>query len=425
MLTKLKETISNNKNVFQNLSYLSLLQLFNLLVPLVTYPYLIRVLGAETYGLVIFAQAVVGYFVIIVNFGFNISATREISIHRNNKERIGEIVSSVFMIKGILMIGSIILFSIVLYFIPEGNNNKLLFYLTLYLILYEWLFPTWYFQGIERMKYITILNLISRSVFLVLIFVLIKNENDFIFYPVINGIGVIIASLIALIIIFFDHKIELVFPKLNALIYIFKQSIPIFISNISAKIYASSNKVIIGFFLGMTEVAYYDLAEKLVNILRLPQGILTQVLFPKISKDRNINFVKKAFKISLVINILGYLLFLLLLKPIIVFLGGDSMLPAFPVVVILGLTAPLIVVTTVFGTQLLLPFGYNKEFSIAIISSAIFYFFVIAAIYLSFGFSILNIALATVATIIFESIYLFHYCIKFNLWKINYGKIKK
>jgi len=72
-----------------------------MLIPLLTYPYLIRVLGKETYGLVVFVQAIVAYMVILVGFGFNISATREISIHRENKEKLNEIVSSVLIVKSL------------------------------------------------------------------------------------------------------------------------------------------------------------------------------------------------------------------------------------------------------------------------------------------------------------------------------------
>ena len=72
--------IRSNKVLVQNFSYLSALQIFNLLIPLITYPYLIRVVGKETYGLVVFAQAIIGYLVILTDFGFNISATREVSV---------------------------------------------------------------------------------------------------------------------------------------------------------------------------------------------------------------------------------------------------------------------------------------------------------------------------------------------------------
>lgn len=417
MLTKIKQTVQENKAVFQNLSYLSFLQVFNMLVPLIVYPYLIRVLGKETYGLVIFAQAVVLYFCVLINFGFSISATKSISTHRNNKEEINQIVSNVFVLKGLLFLISIILFSIILNIIPQANEYTTLFYLTLYLCVYEWLFPLWFFQGIEEMKYITILNVLNKIIFLVLVFVLITSADDYLLYPIISAIGGVTASVIAIGLIIIKYEVRFILPTLDSLKLNFKESIPIFISNLSVRIYAGSNRVIVGALLGMTEVAYYDLAEKITNLLRIPQGILTQVLFPKISHDKDISFVKSVFKKSLFAHILAYFLLLVFHKKIILLLGGSDMLSASPALLILSFTAPLIVLTTVFGTQLLLPFGYNKIFSKIAVMSTFIYFLIILFLYTTVGISIINISFATVLAIIFEAVLLFLYCKKLKLWK--------
>jgi len=138
----------------------------------------------------------------------------------------------------------------------------------------------WYFQGIERMKYITYINLISRLIFLGLIFVFIHNPNDFLFVPIIYGIGALVSGSIALVIIFGNHQISFKWQPFQNLRYYFMDSFPIFVSNVSISLYVSTNKVITGTFLGMSEVAYYDLAEKLTSVLKLPQGILSQSLFP-------------------------------------------------------------------------------------------------------------------------------------------------
>ena len=416
MINKLKKTIRANKVIVQNLSYLSVLQLFNMAVPLLTYPYLIRVLGKETYGLVIFAQALVSYLVILVNFGFNISATKEISVHRNNKYKISEIVSSVFILKGILFLLSVVILFILLNVIPQAEGYKILFYLTMYLCLYDWIFPIWYFQGIERMKYITILNVVSRSIFLILIFVFIHSRDDFLWLPIINGMGAIVASLIALYIIIVKQKVSLTLPSSKVIFSYFKDSVPIFISNVSIRLYVSSNKVIIGTFLGMGDIAYYDLAEKIVRLLKTPQGILNQVLFPKISKEKDIGFVKRIFKISFWMNMALLVLVLVFSKPMIMFLGGADMLPAIPVVVILSITIPIVAMSNVFGIQLLLPFGYNKIFSKIMVSSALFYAILLAILWITIGFTIEYISIITVITEVFVVIVMYYYCLQNKLW---------
>jgi len=415
-LIRLKGKTLRHKVLVQNFSYLSALQIINILLPLITYPYLIRVLGKETYGLVIFAQAIIGYLLILVSFGFNISATKEISVHRNNKERISEIVSSVLTIKVILFLLALGILYIILLFIPQGRNYHALFYLTMWMCFYEAIFPGWYFQGIEKMKYITFITLISRLSFLGLIFIFIHSPGDYLFVPIINGIGSLLAGITSLYILLGNHKIKFRLQPMSQLVYYFTGSVPIFISNISSKIYVSTNKVLVGAFLGMEEVAYYDLAEKITSVFKIPQSILSQTLFPKISKEKDRSFVKKIFKLSVVINLSLFAFIILFSKHIILLLGGVTMLNAITTVNILSITIPIISISNVLGIQLIIPFGYPKTFSKVILTSGIFYILQALFLWLSIGFTLTNIACITVTTELFVTIYMFYYCKKYNLW---------
>ncbi len=412
----LRERVERHKILVQNFSYLSILQIFNLIIPLITYPYLIRVVGKETYGLVVFAQAVIGYLVILIGFGFNISGTKEVSVYRNDKERLSKIVSSVFIIKSLLFLGSLIILSTILYFIPKAKGYELLFYLTLWICIYDIIFPVWYFQGIEQMKYITYITLVSRITFLVLIFVFIHSEEDYLLIPIINGLGALLAGITSLYILFIKHRIKLIIPSYKFVKKLFVNSVPIFLSNVSIRLYVTTNKVIMGAFLGMSEVAYYDLAEKVTNVLKVPQGILGQTLFPKVSKDKNLNFVRRIFNYSLAINVVIFFLALVFSKQIVLLLGGKGMLNSVIVLDILAITVPVIAMSNMFGIQLLIPFGYHKIFSKVIITSGVIYILQALIIWISIGFTILNVTLMTVTTEFFVTSYMFYYCKKFKLW---------
>lgn len=419
MINKFKKTIGKQKTLIANFSYLVILNVFNMILPLITYPYLIRVLGKETYGLVVFVQAIIAYLLIIISFGFNISATKEISIHRNNNEKLSEIVSSILIIKCCLFVLTLGILYFSLYFIPQAKDYKILFYLSMWICVYELIFPIWYFQGIEKMKYITYITLISRLIFLGLIFVFINTEKDYLFLPIINGIGAILSGVLSLYIIFVKHQISFKFQHISVLKIYIKESIPIFLSNVSIKLYVSTNKVLVGSFLGMSEVSYYDLAEKIVSVLKVPQGILGQALFPKINKDKDLNFVRKIFFISLIVNSLIYISLLLLADFFILFLGGIEMMNAKVVLLIMGCSIPLVGMSNIFGIQLLIPFGFIREFSKVIISSGIFYFIQLLILWNSFGFTIESISIITVTTELFVTSYMYYYCFKFNLWKKN------
>lgn len=384
-----------HKILIKNFSYLSALQVFNMLIPLVTYPYLIRILGKETYGLVIFAQAIVGYLVILVGFGFNMTATKEISIHRNNKAKLNEIISGILIIKSIFFLLSFLILFLLIYFLPQAHNHKLLFIFTMWMCFYDVIFPIWYFQGLEKMSYITFITLLSRSIFLILIFIFIKNEHDYIYFPVINGIGAIFAGTVSLLIIFNNHQNKFILPPINSLFYYFKDSLPIFASNVSIKIYLTTNKVLIGTLLGMSEVAYYDLAEKIITLFRIPQAILSQALFPKIAIDKNIEFIKRIFKISLSINLLFTFIVILLSSYIVKFVGGPQMFPAVNVIYILSFTIPILAASSFLGIQILIPFGFHKEYSKSIILAGISYFLIIIFLWATENISLFSLAYLT------------------------------
>jgi len=412
----LKGKALRHKSFLQNFSYLSALQIFNLVLPLITFPYLIRVLGKETYGLVIFAQALISYLAILVGFGFNISATKDISIHRNDKAKLSEIVSSVLIIKVLLMLLTFVILGVLLYYIPRTHGYTALFILSMWVCLFDVIFPIWYFQGVEQMKYIAYITMTSRLLFLGLIFIFIHSPQDFLYVPILYGTGALVAGAISMIIIFVKHKIQFRIQSYSNLKYYFKDSVPIFISNVSISLYVNTNKIIAGAFLGMAEVAYYDLAEKLTTVLKIPQNILSQSLFPKISKEKNLGFIKRIFSLTVVLNLALFLFSVVFSKTIILILGGNQMLPAQTVVIILAVTVPFIAMSNIFGIQLLIPFGFSNLFSRVVITSAFVYILQMLVIWLSVGFSIESISIATLNNEIFCCAYLFYYCKKCNLW---------
>lgn len=411
-----KNIIRHNIIIIQNFSYMALLQFFNMVLPLIIFPYLIRTLGVDTYGLVVFAQAIIAYLVVLVSFGFNLSATKVVSIHRKNNKKLSEIVSSVLIIKSGIFILTFVLLTVLLNFIPQAKGQIDLFLLTMWLCVYEVIFPIWYFQGIEKMKYITIITLISRSCLLGLILVVIKSPADYLWVPVINGIGALLAGVISLYVVFKRHKIKLSMQSYSTLYSYVNESIPFFVSNLSVKIYVASSKVLVGSFLGMLEVAYYDLAEKIALVVKTPQGILGQVLFPKVNMDKDKIFVKKIFKISVLLNFLLITLVFIFSKYIVLWLGGEAMIDSIIIVNILCLTAPLVAMSNVFGIQLLIPFGFKRVFSRVIIVSSLIYFLQAFFVWYFIGFSVVNLSVIFVSTELFVTVMMFYYCKKYKLW---------
>jgi O-antigen/teichoic acid export membrane protein len=416
-LKKITQKIKLYNRLVKNFSYLSALQIFNMLLPLLTYPYLIRVLGLEIYGRIVFAQAVIGYLVIVVGFGFNFSAAKEVSIHRNNKEKLNEIVSSIIIIKCILFVSVSISLLVLLYFIPQAKGYEELFILTLWMCLYDVIFPIWYFQGIEKMEYITGITLITRLTFVGLIFLFIHSPEEYLLFPIINGIGAIIAGISSLFIMLFKHQVKFSFQPYRILKYYFIDSIPIFISNVSLKFYLSTSKIIVGVFLGMTEVSYYDLAEKLSLVFTTPIQIIGQTLFPKISKEKNMSFLKKSFKFSIYLSFIILLTVNFMSEFIILTIGGNEMISSIPIFRIMFLGIIPITISLYFANLALLSWGYNKDYlKIRLYAFALY----AALILMLIGLKSINLYTLAIVSVIVETITAVVAIIFCNKRKINF-----
>ncbi len=373
-ITSLLNKVRKNKLFFQNLTYLSLLEGINILVPLITLPYLLRVLGKETYGLIIFAQAIIMYLAIFQNFGLNTLAIKEISIYRDNKEELNSIISNVFILKGLLFLSSLVILWMLVYFFPIFHEQRLLLFLTMWVCLVDFIFPKWYFQGIEKMKYITYVNAISKLVILILIFTIIKSQNDYLKLPIIYGIGALISGIFCMIIIFKHHKMKFVFSSVAKLIKLINESLTFFISDVSVSIFANSNKVIIGYFLGMTELAYYDLADKIIAVFRkTPLDIVRNAIYPRVAKTKDIKILHNISIIMGSYSILVIILIAIFAPLIVTLLGGKDMLESANVLRIFSISIFTTQISNYYITVGLWSLGYEKIFrNLMIYSTLVF-----------------------------------------------------
>ena len=155
-------TNSEAKTIGENIISLSIIHLCSYLFSLITIPYLTRVIGANCFGLLAFSTTVISYFQTITDWGFQLSAVRDVAQNRNEKRKVSDIFSNVMNCRLLLMAFCYIVLSLLIYFIPNFRSSALVLYLTSLILPGFVFFPTWFFQGIERMKYITIFNFIFK-----------------------------------------------------------------------------------------------------------------------------------------------------------------------------------------------------------------------------------------------------------------------
>lgn len=367
----IRNVYKNNLKIINNFGYLSILQIINLLLPLITFPYLIRILGSEIYGTVIFAQAIITYLSLIINFGFNITATKEVAENSKNILKLSEVVSSVYLIKFLLFVFSTLLLFFFLFFFPKLNDIWVLILVSYTACFYELLVPIWFFQGLDKMNYVTYLVVGSRIFFTILIFLLVNNKDDFLNVPIINGLGFLLTGIFSLIILKKKEHIKFFVPNTKQLKYYFSESLPLFISAASIQLYVNANRVIVGSFLGMVELSYYDLGEKVLRLLKIPVAMLGQSAFPTLSKEKSIKKINK-FMITAVFST-GLLILIIFLfsNQIILLLGSKEMLESKDIMRILSISALMVAFSQFLGTSRLIIFGFKKIFTKIIASSGL------------------------------------------------------
>ncbi len=361
-----------------NVIALGFLQMANYVFPFLTVPYLSRVLSVEHYGLILFSFSFTAYFGILCDYGFNLSATRDIAVNSKNNNQINQIVSSVTVIKIFLFLASLVANLIIIFSVARFREYWPIYFLNCFALINNVFFPTWFFQGVEKMRYITVIQVVIRTVSVILIFVFIHSDSQYYLWPVINVVTSIVSAIFAQLVLIKFFKIRYVLPDWRLLWGQLKDGWYIFISTVAISLYTISNSFFLGILTSSVMVAYYASAEKILNAIQGLLGVVSQALFPHLTKlineDRalGIKALQRAFfKLAL----LGFFisLFLFLTAPLIVkILFGERYLVATTQVLrILSVLPFIICLSNIFGIQTMLPFGYTKQFShILIITSS-------------------------------------------------------
>lgn len=372
----IKDSLTKNK-LIKNITALSLLQIMNYVFPFVTIPYVVRVLGVEKFGVVSFASAFIGYFYLLLDFGFNFSATKEISIHRDNKQKVSETIISIYIIKSALFLVASLIFFTCLFTIPLFAGDKLLYFFSFISVIGAFLYPQWYLQGIEKMGVVTIVTFISRFLIVILIFTLIRDVNDYKLYALLNSVGTILIGVISVAIL--AKQVALIkIPPFSVISKTFRESSIMFLSTVSINLYTTSNTFLLGLFASPSIVGYWSAADK----LRLAaQGLLspiTQGLYPHMSakfnssKESALKFLRKSLFPITLLGLALSLVLLLFAEPIVAIVLGRGFTNSIIILKIISFLPFIILLSNIFGVQILLNLDGSKEFTAIVLFAGIF-----------------------------------------------------
>ena len=314
MWKKVKAVLNNKnyKRVIINFLSLSLIQISNYLIPLVTFPYLVRTLGLEMYGIVAFGQNIFAYFEQIMTYSFSLTGPKDISQNSDNTLQKSQIFHRVFFTKIALLLLCLVFVLILIFALPRLYELKTMMWAGIVILLANVLQFDWFFQGIQEMKNITILNLSARFLSIGILFAFVHSPADIvpalIFLPVSN----VLVGIITLFLVYRKFGVSYTPPQYIEIKQQLKDGFQIFMSQFMVRFYSADiNITLLGFLSNNLTLGIYSFANRIFALAASATSPLSNALYPHLAKlyTDNIEQYRKQFK-SILIMLFGIYLVL-------------------------------------------------------------------------------------------------------------------
>lgn len=341
----------------------------NYLIPLLTLPYLTRILGLYNYGALSTAITFIQYAVLFVDFGFNFTATKKIADNSRNRALVSKVFWETIISKCVLAFLAIILCGLIIGSTPKFEPLAILFLIMTPQILGSALFPVWLFQGLEKLSVISIATMLTKLTTIPLLFLMVKTAEDIKTAAIILALPLFLSSLITSFYIYRNRLVEF-FPISDLrLLSALKDSFPLFVGTIAISLYILSTPLILSFTSNFSEVGLFVASDKLRTAFIGIFLILGQAIYPRVnvilSEDRSRywSFIKKLTKLQLALCTVAAILFYAFAPMIAPLLLGNDF---HELGKLLKVMAPMIIIvpaSVILGNFILLPHGKNKLYA--------------------------------------------------------------
>lgn len=354
----------------------AILKMSAFVFPLITFPYVSRIIGASGNGKITFAESVISYFSMFAQLGVPTYGIRACAACRNDSQKLNRTVQELLIINSVTVVMSYVAFAICLITVPRFQNDRILMILSSFTIVLDAIGMGWLFQALEQYSYLTMRNLFVKLLSVILMFIFVHNPKDYIVYGAINVIGSCGSNIFNVI---YASKFLERRPVGN---YDIKRHIRFilnfFMLSVSISVYTSMDSVMLGFLSSDSEVGYYAAATKMKTIVVSTVTALGTVLLPRMSnyiaqgkmKDFY-NMIKKSFNFMFVVSTSITCFFVIASKSVILFLAGYSYSPAIVPMQIISLTIILIGLSNITGIQVLVPTNREKYTTLSTVCGAI------------------------------------------------------
>lgn len=313
----------DKKILLKNTFSLYIMNIIKLIFPLLTLPYLTRILSKETYGAVTYVKSFITYIQLLIDFGFLLSATKSIVNAKKDKKEIGRIVGDTLAEKTLLALLGAVIYMVIMGFVPTMKRYYTFSILYLISILTTIFILDFLFRGIEKMNLITIPYTISKSMVLVLTFVFVKGDSDLLLIPLLELGGNAISAVFSFI---YTKKLKFIitFSNYEKWFRDIKESCLYFISNFATTAFGALTTVVAGFYIPIDQIACWGLCMQILSAAKALYNPITNSLYPFMIRKRDIRFIKKISVLMIIPMLIGSIIILLKSDFIMLIIGGEK-----------------------------------------------------------------------------------------------------
>ncbi len=330
--------------VLENYGFLSAANIFGSLIGLILYPFVIRMVGADSYGLYAFAVVIATYPSMLCTYGFHLPASQRVvqalttPYEDQRRKALSDVVSTVFTAQLLLVIACFIVFLPLALFVPVIRDHILLFFLAWCVIVNELFHPVWYFQATKRMRVSSSVSLIVRASSIPLTFALVREPSDNLTFMAIIIATTFAGSMFAFGYMIFHDGIQLRIPSPHDVRQCYRVATPYFLDVWFSSLKLNTLHFLVGALFGMRSLALLDLASKITNIPRFLAKNINAALFPEVWRNIRNNNVRRVLRAEHVLGVVITLIVMAAAYPLTLLLGGKTLLPAFSLAILLAPT---------------------------------------------------------------------------------------
>ncbi len=349
----------------KNILYSTILTVSNYLFPLFTYPYITRILGVELIGTCNFVDSVISYYLLFSMMGINVIGIREIAKNKNNRSKLNEVFSSLFLLNTISTFVIILILAISIFFVPKFSDFKDLFFIGLIRVLFNYLQIEWFFKGTENFKFVTNRTIIVKIIYVLSVFILVNKSSDYELYYLLTTLMVVVNAIIN--IYYSKENVTIKLKNINLRLYV-KPFFVLGLYTLLTSMYTTFNVAYLGFITNNVEVGYYTTVTKLYTILISLFTAFTGVMMPKMSyllSENKIeefrNYINKAYEVLFAFSLPIIAICVVFASEIIYLLAGNGFEGS---VSLLRIILPLLIIIgieQVLVMQILMPLGKDKS----------------------------------------------------------------